>query len=123
MFANFKFHCYILIPRKCPHQTLFQHTVPPIAYCRSANPISTSGSDYAHYITTCPPPCTNIKLFAKFFSLYIDLPTLDFQLCPYIILLYVLCTYIYGKHGKGSFNNHVAKIGGRGSVECPDLVI
>ena len=24
-----KFHCYILIPRKCPRKTLFQHTVPP----------------------------------------------------------------------------------------------
>ena len=24
-----QFHCCILIPRKCPRKTLFQHTVPP----------------------------------------------------------------------------------------------
>ena len=28
------FHCYILIPRKCPRKTLFQHTVPPVPLIR-----------------------------------------------------------------------------------------
>ena len=27
MSSDFNFHCYILIPRKCPRKTLFQHSV------------------------------------------------------------------------------------------------
>ena len=52
MSSEFKFYCYIFIPRKCPHKTLFQHIVGG----SRVDPISTKGAAYDHNITTCPPP-------------------------------------------------------------------
>ena len=49
------FHCYILIPRKCPLKTPL-HSAPPYLD-RSVNPMSTrwGGADYAHQILVPPP--------------------------------------------------------------------
>ena len=48
------FHCYILIPRKCPLKTPL-HSAPPYLD-RSVNPMSTrwGGADYAHQILLPP---------------------------------------------------------------------
>ena len=46
------FHCYISIPRKCPHKTLFQHTVPPSPM--SAVVLVLSVNNFDQFLTPLP---------------------------------------------------------------------